>query len=345
MPRWLSEGISVYEEVQQNPSWGQQMSADYWSRIMSGRVQPISEMSAAFLKAGSGDDLQFAYFQSYLVIRFLAETYGFPAIRATLEGLRNGELINDTLAANIAPLEELDDGFAKFAVQAAHEAGGSYDLSRPKNDFGLNIAVLDASNIHKQLSAIDEDLANERWEEARTKLNPMVSSGLYLPREENIHSRLARACRETGDTTAEQYALETVVAHESGSLNAVSRLLEIAREKEDWEAVDNWADHWLAINPVAETPWRALLTAGENTGNADRATKAGATLLLLDPPDRAAVHYRIARQYQVTEQTGEARRNVLLALEEAPRYRKAHALLAELSNSHEKPIEIEDQNR
>jgi tetratricopeptide (TPR) repeat protein len=205
--------------------------------------------------------------------------------------------------------------------------------------------VLDASNIHKHLSAIDEDLENERWEEARTKLNPMVSSGLYLPREENIHSRLARACRETGDTTAEQYALETVVAHESGSLNAVSRLLEIAREKEDWEAVDNWADHWLAINPVAETPWRALLTAGENTGNADRATKAGATLLLLDPPDRAAVHYRIARQYQVTEQTGEARRNVLLALEEAPRYRKAHALLAELSNSHEKPIEIEDQNR
>lgn len=342
MPRWLSEGISVYEELEQNPSWGQQMSADYWSRIMSGRTQPISEMSAAFLKASSGDDLQFAYFQSYLVVKFLAETYGFPAIRATLEGLRNGDLINDALAANIAPLDELDSEFAKFAVRAAHEAGGSYDLSKPNNEFGLNIAGLDASNIHKQLSAIDEDMENERWEEARKKLNPIVSSGLYLPHEENIHSRLARVCRELGDTTGEQVALETVVAHEGGSLNAVSRLLEIARDQEDWEAVDNWADHWLAINPVAVTPWRALLTAGENTGNADKATKAGTTLLLLDPPDRAAVHYRIARQYLATDQADQARRNVLLALEEAPRYRKAHALLAELSNPSEIPIEIEE---
>ena len=66
--------------------------------------------------------------------------------------------------------------------------------------------------------------------------------------------------------------------------------------------------------------------------------RAGNTLLLLDPPDRAAVHYRIARQYQGTD-TAQARRNVLLALEEAPRFRKAHALLAELSITPQMPIE------
>ncbi len=41
MPRWLSEGISVYEESQQDPRWGQQMNPQYRQMILSGQLTPV----------------------------------------------------------------------------------------------------------------------------------------------------------------------------------------------------------------------------------------------------------------------------------------------------------------
>ena len=34
MPRWLSEGISVYEEKQENKTWGQVMNAKYRDMVL-----------------------------------------------------------------------------------------------------------------------------------------------------------------------------------------------------------------------------------------------------------------------------------------------------------------------
>ena len=42
MPRWLSEGISVYEERQANPAWGQRMNPSYRSMILDKDLTPIS---------------------------------------------------------------------------------------------------------------------------------------------------------------------------------------------------------------------------------------------------------------------------------------------------------------
>jgi hypothetical protein len=55
-------------------------------------------------------------------------------------------------------------------------------------------------------------------------------------------------------------------------------------------------------------------------------------LLLLDPPDPADVHFRLAR---LLEQTGDpgAKREVLEALEEAPRFLEAHRLLLRLARN------------
>ena len=45
MPRWLSEGISVYEERQANPAWGERMTPRYREWILTGRLTPLDEMS------------------------------------------------------------------------------------------------------------------------------------------------------------------------------------------------------------------------------------------------------------------------------------------------------------
>ena len=44
MPRWLSEGISVYEERQADPAWGQSMNRRYREMILDGGLTPVSEL-------------------------------------------------------------------------------------------------------------------------------------------------------------------------------------------------------------------------------------------------------------------------------------------------------------
>lgn len=124
IPRWLSEGISVFQEMEENPSWGRRMTIPYRNRILDRKMQPISEMSGAFLLAESDEDIQFAYFQSYLVVKFISERYGMQALREILLALGNGLDPNEALSRRLDPMEALDRDFAKWAREQALKLGG-----------------------------------------------------------------------------------------------------------------------------------------------------------------------------------------------------------------------------
>ena len=53
-------------------------------------------------------------------------------------------------------------------------------------------------------------------------------------------------------------------------------------------------------------------------------------LAKMDPLDRADVHFRLASALHRTKQLAAAKRQVIMALEQAPRYRDAHALLLKI---------------
>jgi hypothetical protein len=86
----------------------------------------------------------------------------------------------------------------------------------------------------------------------------------------------------------------------------------------------------LAINPLIPAPHRFLAQAAEATGERSVAIEAHRTLLLMDPLDRAEHHYRLARALLDDRQVTSAKREAILALEEAPRYREAQRLLLEI---------------
>ena len=115
----------------------------------------------------------------------------------------------------------------------------------------------------------------------------------------------------------------------SDAPEACARLMEIAAARKDWRMVLANAAHFTAVNPLAHTPYRLIAEAREATGDKPAAIRAYRTLLSLNPPDQPEVRYRLARVLHSTGDVG-AKREVLLALEEAPRFREAHRLLLEL---------------
>jgi tetratricopeptide (TPR) repeat protein len=342
MPRWLSEGISVYEEAQANPGWGQMMSLSYRDSITEGKMEPMSKMSAAFLTATDPRQIGFAYFQSMLVVKFLVDHYGFDHLKATLRALGTGMDINEALQRNFGPLDELDKGFAEYARAEAKRLGGDFDLTRPDPEAGTAaaaLAQLDPRNFYSRVQQIQALMTKEDWAGAKAKLTELTASGLYLRGPENPLMLLATCCHKLGDIAGEKAALTTVAVHEGDAMDPVTRLLAMATADKDWPAVSRWAEAWLAINPLAAAPWRALLTTHEQRQEAPDAIQAARVLLQLDPPDEPNIHYRLARQLQIAGDTESARRHVLQALEDAPRFRAAYELLATLPPEPAAPAE------
>ena len=87
---------------------------------------------------------------------------------------------------------------------------------------------------------------------------------------------------------------------------------------------------YLAVNPLTPAPYRFLAQACEELKDAQPAIDTYRSLVELDPTDPAEVHFHLA---QLLHGLGDptARRHVLQALEEAPRYRAALQLLLKIN--------------
>jgi tetratricopeptide (TPR) repeat protein len=124
--------------------------------------------------------------------------------------------------------------------------------------------------------------------------------------------------------------LEKLAALDDDAVDVYRRLSELCEQAEDWQGVARNAERILAVNPLLRAPHRELAQAAERLGDRRRAIQAYRAVLRLDPTDPAETHYRLAQLLKEQGDLTAARRQVLMALEEAPRFRDAHRLLLEL---------------
>ena len=336
MPRWLSEGISVYEEREANPTWGQRINPRYREMILEGELTPVSQLSGAFMSPKSGEHLQFAYYQSSLVIEHIVKRFGHEAIVEILDKLRQGIAINTALAQVVEPIEQLDKAFESFAMERANSLGPELDWEKPlpaELQVGEAGQTTDETSNFYRLSENAERLVKAgKWEEAKPicqtliELCPDRADG-----EANPYALLASCHRELKEFDRERETLETLAWISNDSYDVYLRLITLGEEAKDWEAVRTNAERALAVNPLLPIPYRHLALSAEKQNQPIPAMEAWTTLLQLDPEDPAEAHFHLA-QLLKKKQKVEAKRHLLMALEEAPRFRKAHRLLLDWKN-------------
>lgn len=343
MPRWLSEGISVYEETQRSGAWGESMSPVYREMLLSDSLTPVTQLSSAFLNPPTPIHLQFAYYQSSLVIEFLMQKHGLDAIKGILNDLGNGLIINDAMARNIGSLQKLDAEFLKFARVHAAEFGANADWSRegmpeeprlsdweawlqehPDSYWGLR-ATAEAYFVAGQLEKAKQAL--ERLRDLET-LTGERGGPLEL---------LGQVYRKLGDTEAERIVLAETVANSSDALPSLRRLIELSVKDEKWDSVQQYAGNVIAINPMLPEGQSALADAAERQEGFAEALGALRALARMNPVDPAAIDFRMARALKSMGSLEESKHHVLRALLEAPRYREAHDLLLQLIEMNEPP--------
>src|SRR5207248_3914929 len=141
---------------------------------------------------------------------------------------------------------------------------------------------------------------------------------------------LASVCRSLSQTNEEREVLTRFTAKDDEAPDAYQRLMELAATNQDWPTVALSARRYLSVNPLVPLPYRFLAQASEKASDTQSGILAWRALVQLDPADPAEAHYQLA---QLLHRTGnpEARRQVLMALEEAPGYRDAQKLLLDVA--------------
>ncbi len=358
MPRWLSEGISVYEERQANPSWGQSMSPDYRERILEGKVTPVGELSAAFLNAHSGADLQFAYFESSLVVEFLVQRFGLDALKKVLLDLKQGEPMNTALAKRTAPLDELQKQFTAFAREKAEKLAPGLDWAKPgekhgnlfksiANSLPFKVPAPDVQtnkpnqqakiaeesgkkpNFYKLSQAAADAIEQKKWDEAKPSLQKLIELFPGYAGPDSAYAMLAAVHRAKGELAEEKKVLSELARRSDDVVEAYLRLAELCAAEKDWAGTLENAERLAAVNPLLPACHRYRAMAADHLGQAEKAIVNYETLLKLDPPDPAEIHFRLAELFHGKDDN-RAKRHLIDALEMAPRFRKAHALLLEL---------------
>ncbi|MCI0536332.1 MAG: tetratricopeptide repeat protein [Verrucomicrobiales bacterium] len=335
MPRWLSEGISVYEERQANPAWGQSMTPKYREMILDGELTAVGNLSAAFLTAKTPMHVQFAYYESSLVVEYLVQKFGLDALKKILRDLGAGVDINAAIAQNTAPMEQIEKEFSKFAKDRAEQLGQHLEWTRPQpgaqlgGEFGLE---LHPNNYYRLTREAKKLLSEKKWLDAKVPLQTLLDNYPEATGPDNAWSLLAAAEHGLKETDKERETLAKLASIDSTAIDAYARLMEIAAEKKDWNAVTQNAERFLAVNPLVALPYQYVGRAAEEVGQPKSAIAAYQTLLQLDPADPAETHFRLGKLLRQTVEPG-AKRHVLQALEDAPRYREALRFLLELNTA------------
>ncbi len=331
MPRWLSEGISVYEERQADSRWGQAMTPQYRKWILDGELTPIGELSGAFSSPPSGAHLQFAYFQSSLVVEYIVQTFGFETVQQILKDLGVGIPINVALERRTNGLAALEDDFAEFARTRAEALAPHADWSEPEKDDENVIQIAhDDPALSNHIGILtryaQQLLAAEQWQTAKQPLEKIL---LLYPEQtgaDNAYELLARVHRELQETEQETAILEKLASLSADAVATYLRLIQLAVERGDWPAVELNAERLIAVNPLLADPYSQLGRACRELGKTVEAKSAYRTLLVLNPHQATDAHYQLA-QLLHGEDPQAAKMHLLRALEEAPRFRKAHRLL------------------
>ena len=106
MPRWLTEGISTYEEKVGSPAWGREGEIAFAIAYGQGEHMSLRELNAAFQDP---EKISLAYYEASILTEHIVETYGMSALRKLLvsygEGLEGEAALKAGLGVDIDTLQ------------------------------------------------------------------------------------------------------------------------------------------------------------------------------------------------------------------------------------------------
>jgi tetratricopeptide (TPR) repeat protein len=333
VPRWLTEGISVFEEHRYNKAWGREMALEYASALSANRTFGVKGLPNAFQRPR---DLGLAYFEASLLTEHLVSLNGDEGLRTLLSAYAGGAKDADAFAKAFGKtVDQVDASFKAFVDQqygalakamtdprpAAERAGpqsvealkalvaknpGSY-LAQ----WGLGQALLQDGDLPGAAAALERAVA----------LAPMGAGG------DSPRALLAQIATKQDDNAAARAHLRALLEWDHDNLTAARSLVVLARDAKD-EANEAFALRVVAdVDPFDVEAHVQLGRRALARKDYAEALSELEAVLALGPLNRAEAHADLAETYLGLNRKAEAKVQALKALEQAPTFARAQDLL------------------
>ncbi len=332
IPRWLTEGISVYEEQQARPEWGRDMDLEFGEALERGTVIGLPELNAGFMDPTT---ISMAYYEASLLVEYLVEIHGHEGletlVRAFAEGGDTDVTLKKTLNTSLAELQPrfttwLNTRFDSI-LKARRAPPDVVITSRTPRQTLEDLASAHPGyfDLHLRLGELraqagDSAGAYRAWARA-IELVPAATG------EDGPRARIAKLAVEQGDAPRAIEAFEGILEREGANVEAARQLaMLLDRAEQPARAVRAWT-RVAELDPFDANASAVLGRQALSHRDAEQAARWFRAALAAGPADRAAAHCDLAESYLGTGQSALAKRQVLAALESAPMYARAQDLL------------------
>ena len=314
LPRWFSEGLSVYEEWNTGPLPNRELPVDTLTAFSAGQFLPIAELDNGFVRPTYQGQVHVSYMQAGLICDFISARWGHQALVSLLKSFAAGEDTDEALQKAIELSPEAFDTAFRESVQA---------------QYGELSASLDGYRAAVQQLVQARDMAD--WISVEALARDLIRRYPERVTGGNGYEVLAEAQRAQGDEDA---ALETLIewhargGHDPDTLQTLAADLTAAERSDEAIAVLeslNW------VMPYVSDEHGQLGNYYLAKGDARRAIREFDALLAMREDDPAQAYLGKARAALLLDDKSVARRQVLNALENAPFFRPAQKLLLELT--------------
>jgi tetratricopeptide (TPR) repeat protein len=332
VPRWLTEGISVYEESRARPAWGRDMEVPFALALERGQTLKLRDLNSGFTKP---DTIALAYYQASLLVDHIVTTHGEAPLRALVrvhgEGLEGEAAITKALGVSIDQLQAsfdkmIDSRYSSVRAALRDVAKGPPEAKEADINLLKAAAAAKPDSYRAQL-ALGAALAAKADKAA---FEPLEKAAALVPMatgENSPHLLMARLAEQLGDAARAVKEYQAFLAQDHTAIEPARKMADLAAKLGDQKALATANERIVEIDPFDSGGHSGLGRVALRLKDAPTATREFRMALAIGPADRAAAHCDLAESYLLAGRPADAKREALAALEIAPSYERAQDLL------------------
>ncbi len=311
IPRWFSEGLSVYEERKGFPGWGDDLKLEYLAAIKAKKLLPTADLNNGFIRPKYQNQVLVSYYQASLVCDYVDQKFGFAAIKKMLQLYKEGKDTTGVFKEGLGlSLEQFDTEFFKWVDE------------KVKN--------LDVKPFTELVSSGQEALAKGDTDKAIEIFNQAIDLYPEYTDEHNAYEPLADAYLKKGNKKAAIDVLKRYMTYSETGFKASLKLSDLLQEESDMAGSRRALEAAMFIRPMDMEEHQKLGDLLLREKQYAPAAREFETLLALNTPDKAGVYYKLAESTLGQGNRQAARTNVMKALEIAPSFEPAQELLLKI---------------
>ncbi|MEO8682677.1 MAG: tetratricopeptide repeat protein [Vicinamibacterales bacterium] len=334
IPRWLTEGISVFEEKRARPEWGREMDIPFAQAINSGKVMTLRNLNSGF---SNPQLISLAYFEASLVVEHIVEVYGQPKLKALVQSYATGidteTAIKQVLGVDLDALQKTFEAFVERHYGTLRKAMAVPEGLKPDlpADQLKAMASANPGSFIAQM-ALGDALHEEAPDAALAAYERAAALVPNATGEDSPQARMAEVFLARGDKVRAARALETLTINDHQDIASGRKLLALLDVTKEPARVQAALRRVVAIDPFDAASHTTLGRLSLAAKSSDEAIRMFRVALAAGPVDRAGAHADLAESLVQAGQREEAKKEALAALELAPTYTRAQDLLLKLTS-------------